>query len=147
MAELSKLRRVGGSVESYRSPSGPRVLLPGEIQLCEAVGLTEEEYWEFVRLNEEYTGARGEEYDHIPDVRCDPVSIIVNLVIGIALSAISMLLAPKPKLPDNDKKADLQTEDRTSNRFYAPQSEFDSIQKLAVIGSNIPLVYCQTRGH
>ena len=149
MAELPTLRRVGGAVESHRAPSGPRVLLPGEIQLCEAVGITEEEYWEFVRINEEYTGKRGAEYDHIPDIRNEPVSfttVLTNLVIGLALTGVSMLLAPKPRTPKQKERPRLETGDQTSNSRFAPQSQFDSLQQLSRLGAIVPLVYCKTTG-
>lgn len=149
MAELPRIRRVGGSLESHRAPAGMRVLLPAEIELCEAVGLTEQEYWDFVQLNEAYNGERSEAYAHIPDVRNDPVTIVVNIVIGIALSAVASLLAPKPRTPssrgDRKQPGALQTEDQTSGNRYAPQSSFDSIQQLASLGSVIPLVYCKYR--
>ena len=94
---MAELRRVGGGVESHRRPAGRRALLPQEAVLCNTVGLTEKEYWHFVELTEAYNGERKEEYALIPDVRNDPVSIIVSLVVGAALSAVSALLAPKPK--------------------------------------------------
>ena len=142
---MAELRRVGGSLESHRAFASPRVLLPSEIQIIEALGLTEDEYWEFLRLNDEYNGKRSEAYTHIPDVRNEPVTlatIVVNLVIGIALTAVGALLAPKPRSPEQKKAGSpLATEDQTSRSRYAPQSSFDSIQQLAVLGSVIPLVY------
>lgn len=121
-----------------------RVLLPAEIELCQAVGLTEQEYWDFVRLNEAYNGKRSEAYAHIPDVRNDPVTaIVVNLVIGIALTAVASLLAPKPRAPEERAKPQLETGDQTSQSKYAPQSNFDSLQQLAALGSVIPLIYCK----
>lgn len=141
---MAELRRVGGSLESHRAFASPRVLLPSEIQIIEALGLTEDEYWEFLRLNDEYNGKRSEAYAHIPDIKNDAVvtPILVNLVIGIALTAVGALLAPKPRSPEQKKAGSpLATEDQTSRSRYAPQSSFDSIQQLAVLGSVIPLVY------
>ena len=142
---MAELRRVGGSLESHRAFASPRVLLPSEIQIIEALGLTEDEYWEFLRLNDEYNGKRSEAYAHIPDIKNEPVSltaIAVNLVIGVALTAVGALLAPKPRSPEQKKAGSpLATEDQTSRSRYAPQSSFDSIQQLAVLGSVIPLVY------
>ena len=37
---MDRIRRVGGEMESHRRPAGSRLLLPYEIQLCEAVGIT-----------------------------------------------------------------------------------------------------------
>lgn len=131
-------------MESHRAFASPRVLLPSEIQIIEALGLTEDEYWEFLRLNDEYNGKRSEAYAHIPDIKNDAVvtPILVNLVIGVALTAVGALLAPKPRSPEQKKAGpQLATEDQTSRSRYAPQSSFDSIQQLAVLGSVIPLVY------
>jgi hypothetical protein len=132
-------------LESHRAFATPRVLLPSEIQIIEALGLTEDEYWEFLRLNDEYNGKRAEAYAHIPDIKNEPVSltaIVVNLVVGIALTAVGALLAPKPRSPEQKKAGpQLATEGQTSRSRYAPQSSFDSIQQLAVLGSVIPLVY------
>ena len=35
------------AVESIRRPSGRRNLLPAEVALCEFIGITEQDYWEF----------------------------------------------------------------------------------------------------
>lgn len=138
------LRRVGGELESHRRPTGRRVLLPAEAELCNAVGLTEAEYWHFLALTEAYNGKRGDEYDLIPDVRNDPVSIIVSLVVGLALSAISALLAPKPKEPEQRREKDpvsIRTPDVTGRSRFAPQERFDSVQELGSLGMTIPLVF------
>ena len=37
-------------MESFRRPGGRRVLLPAEVELCETVGITEDEYLSFVKL-------------------------------------------------------------------------------------------------
>ena len=39
-------------MEPHRRPSGRRLLLPAEVELCEAVGLSEDEYWYFVEAAE-----------------------------------------------------------------------------------------------
>ena len=149
---MAELRRVGGSLESHRAFASPRVLLPSEIQIIEALGLTEDEYWEFLRLNDEYNGKRSEAYAYVPDVQNGPavpvVPILINLVIGVALTAVSVLLAPKPRSPEQKKAGpQLATEDQTSRSRYAPQSSFDSIQQLGVLGSVIPLVYAKQRSY
>ena len=98
---MSELRRVGGEMVPHRKPAGRRVLLQYEVDLCNAVGLTEEEYWFFVEQAEAYNGKRSDEYALVPDVQAtgiDPITIaVIQLVIGIALTAVSVLLAPKPR--------------------------------------------------
>ena len=86
----------------HRKPAGRRVLLQYEVDLCNAVGLTEEEYWFFLSQAEAYNGKRSAEYELIPDVRNEitaTTALIINLVVGIALTAVSVLLAPKPRQP------------------------------------------------
>ena len=138
---MAELRRVGGYLEPHRAPAGRRVLLPAEADLCNVVGLTEAEYWHFLELADAYTGERPEGYELIPDVRNDPVTLIINLVIGIALSAAAALLAPKPRTPDRKDPRNVKTEDVTGRSKFTPQTSFDSVQDLAALGAVIPLVF------
>ena len=73
MAEFRKNR---GGLESGRGPQYRKSLLPWEHQFCESLGITEEEYFEFYELVAQY---RKEEAGRelIPDVRCDPVSVML----------------------------------------------------------------------
>ena len=128
----------------HRKPAGRRVLLQYEVDLCNAVGLTEEEYWFFVEQAEAHNGTRSAEYEHIPDVRNEitaTAALIINLVVGVALTAISILLAPKPKAQDQQKQLALKTDDATGRSRFTPQTSFGALQELATIGSTIPLVF------
>ena len=136
---MSELRRVGGEMVPHRKPAGRRVLLQYEADLCNAVGITEEEYWFFVDQATAYNGQRAKEYEIVPDVQNNPVAIVVSLVIGVALTYISTLLAPKPKQPAEQKR--IKTEDATGISRFARSDSFNSIQELATIGSTIPLVF------
>jgi hypothetical protein len=115
-----------------------RALLPSEVELCDALGLTVDEYFYFCQLSESYTGERAKEYDLVPDVRGDLVSIGISLAIGLALSAASYLLTPKPKdySPSQIKTADIQGQTKFASLFG-----FDSIQDLAELGAILPLVF------
>jgi hypothetical protein len=134
-----------------RRPGGRRVLLPAEADLINTVGLTEEEYWHFVALTDAYNGKRKEGYELIPDVKNDPVSLIVSLVVGLALSAVSAALAPKPKAPkqqqqqqqEKETATNVQTENINGRSRFAAQSNFDSVQDLATLGSTIPLIFAR----
>ena len=87
-------------MEPRRGITSRRVLLPQEVELCNVLGLSEEEYWYFVDKTESYNGKRSEAYDLVPDIRCDPTGgILTQLVIGIVLTVISYLMTPKPKQP------------------------------------------------
>ena len=117
------------------------MLLPAEAELCNTLGLSEEEYWYFVELTESYNGQRKEEYALVPDVRNGPtVAIIVNLVIGIALQAVAYLLAPKPR-SQGQTPPQRRTEDVRGRSKFAPQDDFNAVQELAALGSVIPLIF------
>ena len=115
--------------------------MPEEIQLCEALGITEEEYWFFVDKTESYNGQRSKAYDLVPDIRMDPTSILVQLVIGIVLTVVSYLMTPKPKQPKTPPS--LKTADASGTKRFAPQTGFDSLQDLAELGETIPLVFAK----
>ena len=94
---MAELRRVGGEMVTHRRPAGRRVLLAYEQQLIDTVGITESEYWEFVSRAEAYKSEQPAGYELIPDIRNEPISlttVLVNLAIGVALTAASALLTP-----------------------------------------------------
>jgi hypothetical protein len=130
------------SLVPHQSTASHRALLPVEVALCEAIGINAEEYFYFQQLSDAYNGKRPEEYDlaGVPDVRNGPVTLfIVNLVIGIALTAIGALLAPKPQQPKTPPS--LKTSDANGAKRYASTENFDSVQQLAALGEVIPLVF------
>ena len=126
-----------------KPPSGGRVLLPAEVALCETVGITAEEYLYFQQLTDAYNGKRDEAYDlaGVPDIQNEVGTIIaiVSLVIGLASSALSYLLAPKPK--ESKAPSSVRTADVTGARRFTEGENFDSVQELARLGSVIPLVF------
>lgn len=139
---MAELRRISGEMEPHRRPAGRRVLLPSEVQLCQFVGITEDEYFYFVDIVDSYNGKRKEELAHVPDIRCDPTVVaIVQIVVGIALSVVSAVLAPKPRSPESRKPQNIRTPDVNGLSRFAPQTEFNSLQNLAALGSVIPLVF------
>lgn len=141
---MAELRRVGGRLESHRRPRGERSLLPAEVEICQTLGITEKEYWIFVEDAANYVAERGEEYAHIPDVRNDPVTILINIAIGIALTAVSALLAPKPRSPEQKKDPqNLQKESINGRDRYTPTNNFSSVQELAKLGETVPLIYAK----
>ena len=76
---MAELRRVGGGMESHRRPAGPRNLLPAEVEICQVLGIEEQDYWEFVDAAAKYVAERPAEYDIVPDVRNEPVSIVLTI--------------------------------------------------------------------
>jgi len=125
------------------------VLLPAEVELCETVGITEDEYWYFIELAQAFNGKRPKEYDEIPYVVNGFVSAIVSaisasqvatqIVLGIILTLVSVLLAPKPRAPKTPPS--LTTAGVTGPKRFAPQTGFNSVQELAKLGEIIPLVF------
>ena len=121
-----------------------RALLPAEVELCNALGLTVEEYLYFCQLTDSYTGERAKEYDLVPDIRNDAVIVplLISLAVGLALSAISYLLMPKPRgLADQKAATQLQTANETGQTKFAALYGFDSLQDLAELGSVLPLIF------
>jgi len=155
MAKLPKdIRKPGGDLVAARSPFTRRVLLPTEADLCNALGLTEEEYFQFLEGVAAKAKERPEAYDLIPDIRCDPVSLglaiksasgmysltlLGQVVVGVALSVISYLLTPKPKSMKQGTAE--RTADIAGLKRFAPQFSFNSVQELANLGDLIPLVF------
>ena len=121
-----------------------RALLPAEVELCNALGLTVEEYLYFCQLTDSYTGERAKEYDLVPDIRNDAVIVplLISLAVGLALSAISYLLMPKPRgLADQKAATQLQTANETGQTKFAALYGFDSLQDLAELGAVLPLIF------
>ena len=126
------------------------MLLPAEIELCKTVGITEDEYWYFIELAQAYNGKRPKEYDTLPYVVNMPFvgtvvsflasgTVAANFVLGIILSVVSVLLAPKPRAPKTPPS--LTTAGQTGPKRFAPQTGFNSVQELAKLGEIIPLVF------
>ena len=144
MAEHNFIRRVGGDMEPRKGITSRRVLLPQEVELCNVLGITEEEYWFFVDKTESYNGKRSEAYDLVPDIRADFMTATLwQLVIGVALTVVAYLMTPKPKEPK--KPPSLKTADQSGVKRFAPQTGFESVQDLAELGTTIPLVFARRR--
>jgi len=129
-----------------KRPYGRRVLLPTEIELCEVLGITEDEYWRFIDTTAQYNGKRKEGYELIPYIQAGPAAAVAfagitwgQIYLAVAMTAIGYLLTPKPK-PIKQGTA-VRGADAIGSKRFAPQYEFNSIQELAVLGDTIPLVF------
>ena len=136
-------------MEPHRRPSGRRALLPAELELCQAVGLTEEDYWYFVELAEQYNGERSEAYALVPDITNGGVagSILISLAISLVLTGVSYLLAPKPQSPElEDRPPNLKLGGGRGQDRFSQTDGFSAVQELAVSGQTIPLVFAKKVG-
>ena len=117
-------------------------LLPYEIALIEALGCTEQEYRQFVRHAQLQARVRPAEYAHIPDIQNDIVTIAINLVIGLALTAASVLLAPKaPTLESAAKIRGKKLADQIGPTRFNQTTSFDNVSSLAEYGQPIPIPF------
>ena len=134
-----------------------RKLLPYEHDLIATLGVTEEEYLDFLSIQETYSDPKE---GTIVDIRNMPpiaaagaavlagtataaqaalISIAVSVsltVVGVLFQVAAVLLADKPSAP---KAARAQRDKRFSPRFG-----FNSSQELAQYGDAVNLVYCNT---
>lgn len=88
-------------------------------------------------------------YEHIPDVRMAPVIVpaLISLAVGVAVSAISYLLMPKPKgVKEQDGISQKRLGDRTGASRFAQTFGFDSQAELADYGRPIPIIFTRYTG-
>ncbi len=114
-----------------------RKLLPYEYDLIDALGVTKEEYLDFVAQQHIYQDPKQ---GTVLDVQNSPAVVaIVLTVVGILFQVASILLMPKPKAP-KEQEGVAQTRDAV----LAPRIGFNGAQDLAVYGNTVPLVYTST---
>ena len=113
-----------------------RKLLPYEHQLIESLGITKEQYLEFVAIQQEY---KDPKIGTALDVRAaDPgTQALVLTIIGILFQVASALLF-KPETPGAREGR------RQRQQRFAPTFGFNSTQELAVYGAPVNLVYTNT---
>lgn len=129
-------------MEPLRRPAGQRALLPAEVEICQILGITEQDYWYFVDLAQSYNGERNQGYELIPEVSCGPATpYLINLAIGLVLTGLGVLLAPKPKPFDQKAPPQLKTADAIGAKRFATQAGFNTVQSVASLGEIIPLVF------
>jgi hypothetical protein len=122
-------------------------LLPFERELIKALGCTEEQYRFFAAQAEWRSRVRPAGYEHIPDVRADVVSIVVSLVIGVALSAASALLTPKPRMASaRDRGGQRTLSSRTGATAFGATTGFDSQAEVADYGEPVPIIFGRYTG-
>lgn len=112
-----------------------RRLLPYEYELIEALGVSKEEYLEFLGHQQIYKDIKeGTELD----IRNIETVAIVLTVVGILFQVGAALLAPKPTAPQIQSASG---QGQTRDQRFSPRFGFNSAQELAKYGDPIPLVY------
>ena len=138
-------------------------LLPFERELIQQLGCTEEEYRRFTVEAYKRAKIRPAEYDRIPDIQSGPFAVggalalttatgaltsvgaaLVSLAIGLVLSGVSYLLAPKPK--QQGQTTSRQLASRTGADRFSSTSGFDTLAELANYGEPVPIIFGQYTG-
>lgn len=122
-------------------------LLPYERQLIQVLGISEEEYRQFVEEARERCLNSRKGCEHIPDIRMGPVLVpaLVSLAVGVVVSGAAALLAPKPKPVGSAKEQD-GIEQRTlpsqqGRTKYNNTLGFDAAPSIAQLGSPVPIPF------
>ncbi|CAB5223212.1 hypothetical protein UFOVP383_5 [uncultured Caudovirales phage] len=116
-----------------------RKLLPYEYDLIDTLGVSKEEYLEFIALQEIYNDPKQ---GTIFDIRNDPVTAIVLTIVGILFQVVSVLFL-QPKLPSFDTPGGGGQAQRREQKF-SPRFGFNSQQDLAKYGDPVNLIYTDT---
>jgi hypothetical protein len=108
-----------------------RKLLPYEYDLIDALGVSKEEYLDFVAQQHIYEDPKqGTQLD----IRnWEAVAIVLNHCRRPLFQVASILLMPKPEQAEGSTQ--------TRDQRLAPRTGFNGTQKLAVYGETVPLVY------
>ena len=137
-------------MEPHRRIGGLRTLLPFEVELCESIGISDKEYFEFLDL----VDAKPVEADIVMMPQAAGAFALYSgtfaagnfaltwlgqVAVSVALAAASYLLTPKPKDQSQGPRLDIGGVQGRSR--FNPSNGFDSLQDLASLGSFIPLVY------
>ena len=123
-------------------------LLPYEKSLIQAIGCSEGEYRELIRHAMSRQRVRPAEYDHIPDIVNEPISIttvLISLAVGVAATAASVLLAPKaPTIEPPAQKRGVRGRrlaDQIGPTRFNQATNFDNISSLAELNQPIPIPF------
>ena len=115
-----------------------RKLLPYEYDLIDALGVSKEDYLDFVAQQHIYQDVKE---GTVLDARNEVVAIVLAIV-GILLQAASILLMPKPKMPGQQQEQ--RGTEQTRDQALSPRVGFNGSQDLAIYGDTVPLVYTNT---
>lgn len=113
-----------------------RKLLPYENQLIDALGISEEEYLDFVAAQPIYEDIKE---GTIADARSDfGLVALILTVVGTLFQVGAALLAPKPRAPEQQQQQGIAP---SRDERVMPRFGFNGSQDLASYGSTVPLIY------
>jgi len=110
-----------------------RKLLPYEYELIDVLGVSKEEYLDFVAQQHIYKDIK--EGSALDTVNGPLTPALVLTIIGVVLQVVSILLIPKPNTPGQEGSP------QTRDQRLAPRTGFNGAQELAVYGEPVPLIY------
>jgi hypothetical protein len=128
-----------------------RKLLPYEYNLIKQLGISKEEYLEFIAIQSAYNDSKA---GTIFDIRADTVSIVLT-VVGLIFTVASTLLRPKPRI-NTPRGVSVGTpvqgtpiegiggQAQTREQRFSPRFGFNGQQDLAKYGDPVNLIYCNT---
>jgi len=115
--------------------SNDRPLLPYEHGLIEALGVTKQEYLDFICAKQEYIDAKQ---GTIFDARNEAGTVaLVLTIIGTILQVAAALLAPQPEQPRGQGR-------NTREQRAVPRFGFNGVQEVSRYGEPVGLVYTNT---
>jgi len=139
-------RKAGKSGVVYGPTLYEAPLLPFEKELIKTIGLNEEEYRYFVAEARKKGKVRPAGYELIPDIQAGSaiavegtLTILGQILVGVTLTAVSMMLQPKPKSPGAIDRRTLDS--LTGRNRFTPTTGFESQAELADYGKPIPIIF------
>jgi len=120
-------------------------LLPQDRYIAELLGLTEEEM-RWYKAEVQRRAMEGPQPAVVAGLETATIIAIANLVIGVGLTVVSLLLAPRP--PQQRERGELTTRQQQGETLrvpsaFAPTYGFEAAQDVAPLGDPIPLVYAK----
>lgn len=120
-------------------------LLPYERQLIQTLGISEQEYRDFAEEIRRKSLERPPGYEHIPDIRNEPVTAaLISIAVGAVFSVVAAALAPKPKQPsvgEQDSIEQRSLPNQQGRTRFNNSIGFDAAPGLAQLGSRVPIPF------
>lgn len=114
-------------------------MLPSDQYLAHLLGLSNEEYQFF--KNEAQRRSKIEPGTPVAGLETLVTLSLVFTLISVGLTIAASFFKPRAKQQGQINLADQDPDNITRNQKFAPRYGFDSIQKPAIIGTTIPVIY------